>query len=80
VLIGGCRVVAQVDAKMVKPPPERPFEGIITIHAEISPMASPDYEPGRSVFLSFLIPLPLLIDGINGKAIGGGGDDGAHVG
>ncbi|KAG2348614.1 hypothetical protein BDR05DRAFT_957257 [Suillus weaverae] len=32
---------------MVKPLPERPFEGIITIHSEISPMASPDYEPGR---------------------------------
>lgn len=42
-----CRVLAQVDAKMVKPPPERPLEGIITIHSEISPMASIDYEPGR---------------------------------
>ncbi|KAF8122766.1 hypothetical protein EV363DRAFT_1436479 [Boletus edulis] len=29
----------------VKPPPERPFEGIrITIHSEMSPMASVDYE------------------------------------
>jgi exosome complex component RRP45 len=41
------RVLAQVDAKMVKPQPERPFEGSITIHSEISPMASSDYEPGR---------------------------------
>ena len=41
------RVLAQVDAKMVKPHPERPFEGSITIHSEISPMASSDYEPGR---------------------------------
>lgn len=40
-------VLAQVDAKMVKPTPERPLEGIITIHSEISPMASSDYEPGR---------------------------------
>lgn len=41
------RVLAQIDAKMVKPQPERPFEGILTIHSEISPMASSDYEPGR---------------------------------
>jgi exosome complex component RRP45 len=41
------RVVAQVDAKMVKPPPERPFEGLITIHSEISPMAGTEYESGR---------------------------------
>ena len=41
------RVLAQVDAKMVKPQPERPFEGTISIHSEISPMASSDYEPGR---------------------------------
>lgn len=41
------RVLAHVDAKMVKPTEERPFEGIITIHSEISPMASSDYELGR---------------------------------
>ena len=49
-LFGGIymtRVLAQVEAKMVKPQPERPFEGSITIHSEISPMASSDYEPGR---------------------------------
>lgn len=40
-------VIAEVDAKMVKPPPERPFEGSLTIHSEISPMASIEYEPGR---------------------------------
>ncbi|KAF8131076.1 hypothetical protein EV363DRAFT_1431740 [Boletus edulis] len=28
----------------VKPPPERSFEGMITIHSEMSPMASVDYE------------------------------------
>ncbi|KIK81442.1 hypothetical protein PAXRUDRAFT_807997 [Paxillus rubicundulus Ve08.2h10] len=44
---GRTRVIAQVEAKMVKPPPERPFEGMITIHSEISPMASVDYELGR---------------------------------
>ncbi|KAI0067411.1 ribosomal protein S5 domain 2-like protein [Artomyces pyxidatus] len=45
--LGNTRVLAQVDAKMVRPLPERPFEGIITIHSEISPMASPEFESGR---------------------------------
>ncbi|EGN97342.1 hypothetical protein SERLA73DRAFT_169702 [Serpula lacrymans var. lacrymans S7.3] len=45
--MGDTRVIAQVDGKMVKPLPERPFEGMITIHSEISPMASSEYEPGR---------------------------------
>ncbi|KAF9234378.1 ribosomal protein S5 domain 2-type protein [Melanogaster broomeanus] len=44
---GRTRVIAHIESKMVKPPPERPFEGIITIHSEISPMASVDYELGR---------------------------------
>ena len=43
----GHRVLAQVDGKMVKPPPERPLEGMITIHSELSPMAANEYEPGR---------------------------------
>ncbi|KAI0041550.1 ribosomal protein S5 domain 2-like protein [Auriscalpium vulgare] len=42
--LGKTRVLAQVDAKMVRPLPERPFEGIISVHSEISPMASPEYE------------------------------------
>ncbi|KAH6902591.1 ribosomal protein S5 domain 2-type protein [Coprinopsis sp. MPI-PUGE-AT-0042] len=45
--LGKTRVVAYVEGKMVKPQPERPFEGTITIHSEISPMASSEYEPGR---------------------------------
>ncbi|KAI0808234.1 ribosomal protein S5 domain 2-like protein [Fomes fomentarius] len=45
--LGKTRVLAQVDGKMVKPPPERPLEGTITIHSELSPMASTEYEPGR---------------------------------
>ena len=44
-----CSVLAQVDAKMVRPEPQRPFEGVITIHSELSPMASTEYEPGRCV-------------------------------
>ncbi|TFK20173.1 ribosomal protein S5 domain 2-like protein [Coprinopsis marcescibilis] len=45
--LGKTRVIAYVEGKMVKPTPERPFEGIITIHSEISPMASSEYETGR---------------------------------
>ncbi|TDL23498.1 ribosomal protein S5 domain 2-like protein [Rickenella mellea] len=46
--LGKTRVLAHVDATMVKPPPERPLEGLITIHSEISPMASSEYESGRA--------------------------------
>jgi len=34
---------------MVRPEPQRPFEGLITIHCELSPMASTEHEPGRYV-------------------------------
>jgi len=40
-------VLAQVDAKMARPEPQRPFEGLVTIHCELSPMASMEYELGR---------------------------------
>ncbi|KAF8634679.1 hypothetical protein AX15_000780 [Amanita polypyramis BW_CC] len=46
--LGDTKVIAQVEAKIVRPPPERPLEGIITIHSEISPMASSEYEIGRT--------------------------------
>jgi len=41
------RVVASIDAKMVRPQPERQFEGMISLHCEISPMASTEFENGR---------------------------------
>ena len=46
------RVIAQIEAKIVKPTPERPYEGIITIHSELSPMASTEYDTGRWVGVS----------------------------
>jgi exosome complex RNA-binding protein Rrp42 (RNase PH superfamily) len=46
------RVLAVVDAKMVKPAPDRPYEGMINIHSEISPMASSEYEQGRYLICS----------------------------
>ncbi|KAH9955666.1 ribosomal protein S5 domain 2-like protein [Russula dissimulans] len=45
--LGKTRVLVQVDTKMVRPEPQRPFEGVITIHCELSPMASTEYESGR---------------------------------
>jgi hypothetical protein len=42
-------VLAAIDAKMVKPAADRPYEGMISIHSEISPMASSEYEQGRCV-------------------------------
>ncbi|KAN0114138.1 Ribosomal protein S5 domain 2-type fold [Russula decolorans] len=45
--LGKTRVLAQVDAKMARPEPQRPFEGMVTIYCELSPMASMEYEPGR---------------------------------
>ncbi|KAH9013650.1 ribosomal protein S5 domain 2-like protein [Lactarius deliciosus] len=47
--LGKTRVLAHVDAKMVRPEPQRPFEGLISIHCELSPMAGAEYEAGRSV-------------------------------
>ncbi|KAF5319211.1 hypothetical protein D9619_008721 [Psilocybe cf. subviscida] len=45
--MGKTRVLAQVEGRMVRPQPERPFEGSITIHSEISPMASTRPALGR---------------------------------
>lgn len=41
------RVVAQVSAEIVKPLPDRPYEGFVSLVTEISPMASAAYEAGR---------------------------------
>lgn len=45
------RVLANVSASMARPRPDRPYEGTITIHTELSPMASAIYETGRYVRL-----------------------------
>ena len=34
---------------MVKPTSDRPYEGMMTINCEISPMASSEFEQGRYV-------------------------------
>ncbi|KZO91951.1 hypothetical protein CALVIDRAFT_541439 [Calocera viscosa TUFC12733] len=45
--LGKTRVIAQVTATVTRPSPERPFEGILLITTEFSPMASSAYETGR---------------------------------
>jgi exosome complex component RRP45 len=40
-------VLAHVQAHMVRPPPERPYEGVVSVHAELAPMAGAEYEAGR---------------------------------
>jgi exosome complex component RRP45 len=41
------RVLAVVEANMVRPTPERPYEGVLNINAEMGPMAGVEYEAGR---------------------------------
>ncbi|GJN88388.1 hypothetical protein Rhopal_001354-T1 [Rhodotorula paludigena] len=46
--LGDTRVIAQVSAEVVKPLPDRPYEGFVNLVTEISPMASAAYEAGRA--------------------------------
>lgn len=46
-LIFHCRVYVQVSAEVAQPNEDRKFDGIFTITAELSPMASPAFEVGR---------------------------------
>ncbi|KAG8719618.1 hypothetical protein FRC08_002428 [Ceratobasidium sp. 394] len=46
--MGKTRALANVSASMTRPRADRPYEGSITIHTELSPMASAIYETGRS--------------------------------
>ncbi|KAG9006734.1 hypothetical protein FRB94_013858 [Tulasnella sp. JGI-2019a] len=45
---GKTRVIADILATIVRPRTDRPFEGIMSIHSEISPMAASVYEAGRA--------------------------------
>ncbi|GAA5861510.1 hypothetical protein JCM5353_003511 [Sporobolomyces roseus] len=46
--LGDTKVIAQVSAEIVKPQPDRPYEGFLTLNTEIGPMASSVFEAGRS--------------------------------
>ncbi|XP_051242178.1 exosome complex component RRP45 [Dicentrarchus labrax] len=50
--LGKTRVMAQVSCELVAPKESRPNEGIMFFNIELSPMASPAFEPGRQSELS----------------------------
>lgn len=47
VLLGQTRVLSVVTATLEAPYPDRPNEGSLRFNVEFSPMASPNFEPGR---------------------------------
>lgn len=42
-----CSVFVRVSSTIVKPRQDRPYEGMISLNFELSPMASTSYETGR---------------------------------
>lgn len=46
------RVMVRISAEVTKPYRDRPFDGIFSISIELSPIASPAFEDGRSVSIS----------------------------
>ncbi len=46
VSIGGTRVIAGVKVEVGEPYPDRPEAGALTVSAELTPLASPTFEPG----------------------------------
>jgi len=46
--IGSTRCMCSVSAEIVEPPPERPNAGILQTYCELSPMAAPEFRPGRA--------------------------------
>ncbi|GAB1598430.1 exosome complex component RRP45-like isoform X1 [Argonauta hians] len=45
--LGKTRVLAQVTSTVGQPKPNRPTDGVMFVNVELSPMASPAFEPGR---------------------------------
>ncbi|ACL11649.1 exosome complex protein Rrp42 [Desulfurococcus amylolyticus] len=46
VKLGGTQVIAGVKLELEEPFPDRPGEGVLQVHAEFVPLASPSFEPG----------------------------------
>lgn len=47
VRLGKTRVLTNISASLASPNPDRKFDGVFTITAELSPLASPAFEAGR---------------------------------
>lgn len=64
VTLGKTRILARTSATVTAPYPDRKFDGIFTINCEVSPMASPAFEPGRAILAHLphprACPPPLL--------------------
>ncbi|KAH0615959.1 hypothetical protein JD844_026638 [Phrynosoma platyrhinos] len=58
--LGKTRVLGQVSCELVTPKPNRATEGILFFNLELSPMASPAFEPGRQSEL--LVKLNRLLE------------------
>ncbi|XP_019377619.1 PREDICTED: exosome complex component RRP45 [Gavialis gangeticus] len=58
--LGKTRVLGQVSCELVAPKPNRATEGILFFNLELSPMASPAFEPGRQSEL--LVKLNRLLE------------------
>lgn len=54
------RVSTRISADVTKPLEDRKFDGIFTITAELSPLASPAFEIGRCVELHYHRSLRIL--------------------
>jgi exosome complex component RRP42 len=46
VLLGKTEIVAGVKIELGEPFPDTPEEGVLTVNAELTPIASPNFEPG----------------------------------
>ncbi|XP_044285356.1 exosome complex component RRP45 isoform X2 [Varanus komodoensis] len=58
--LGKTRILGQVSCELVSPKPNRATEGILFFNLELSPMASPAFEPGRQSEL--LVKLNRLLE------------------
>ncbi|KAJ8281476.1 hypothetical protein GJAV_G00068120 [Gymnothorax javanicus] len=58
--LGKTRVLAQVSCELVSPKDNHPTEGILSVTLELSPMASPAFQPGRQSEL--LVKLNRLLE------------------
>ena len=45
--------MTQISCEVTPPKQARPSEGILFVNVELSPMAAPQFEPGRYVHLRF---------------------------
>lgn len=48
-ILASASVFARVSSSVVRPRSDRPYEGIVTVHFELSPMASTSYETMKCV-------------------------------